>query len=519
MQTQTTQKQNNELIWTPISSNENLYNDIGNGTTYVSSSFCTQNSSTDLTANADLHVQDKLANNLFALGIKWTSESLPGTLTQIYASESSFDPILIVTYNTDLTYDNAGNLIKGLGKYYEYDPFNQLSRVRNKNASGNIIAEYKYDHEGNRIKQIEYNFAGNGHNRTTYYISDNFIQIRYTNGTILNETYYYANGKLVAKKDNSGTKTFYHSDHLGSTSLVTNQSGHVIEENHYLPHGDIYAGEEDSRFLFAGKERDKLVDLDYLINRYYSPFLRLLIQPDKTIPNIYNPQYLNRYSYVLNNPYKYVDPNGLWAIQAGLGGLAGAGAAVTGEFGIAVVISDSGHIDLGVYGTGGTGALFGGASAGTSVVGTFSPRAQSLKDLEGQSISFEASGNIPLLATTGGAGVSFDLSDKGTIVGQKPSSYSVSVGIGEQTSPIQGTVMRSNTQTINAVDTVKQRINDQINRISNIFTNPNNQNNNVGGTRFNQNSRGITSQNQNNDKSKQNNLLNKFINKIKETKR
>ncbi len=49
----------------------------------------------------------------------------------------------------------------------------------------------------------------------TYYISDNFIQIRYTNGTILNETYYYANGKLVAKKDNSGAKTFYQGDHLG----------------------------------------------------------------------------------------------------------------------------------------------------------------------------------------------------------------------------------------------------------------------------------------------------------------
>lgn len=36
--------------------------------------------------------------------------------------------------------------------------------------------------------------------------NDNFIQVRITNGTILNETYYYANDKLVAKKDNSGNK-------------------------------------------------------------------------------------------------------------------------------------------------------------------------------------------------------------------------------------------------------------------------------------------------------------------------
>lgn len=39
-----------------------------------------------------------------------------------------------------------------------------------------------------------------------------------TNGTILNETYYYADGKLVAKKDNSGNKQYYHPDHLGSTT-------------------------------------------------------------------------------------------------------------------------------------------------------------------------------------------------------------------------------------------------------------------------------------------------------------
>ena len=292
-------------------SNQNLYNDIGNGTTYVSSSFCTQNSSTDLTANADLHVQDKLSNNLFAVGIKWSSESLPGTLTQIYASESSFDPILIITYNTNLTYDNVGSLTKGLGKYYEYDSFNQLSRVRNKNASGNIIAEYKYDHNGIRIKQVEYNFAGNGHNRTTYYISDNFIQVRITNNTIYNETYYYANGKLLAKKDNSGKKTFYHGDHLGSTTLVTNQSGDIVEEEFYLPFGDVYSGLELSRFLYTAQEFDKLTDLYYYGARYYqASVMRLFTQCDTVKPDIYDPQQLNCYNYARNNPFKYKDSTG-----------------------------------------------------------------------------------------------------------------------------------------------------------------------------------------------------------------
>ncbi|MEK6844018.1 MAG: hypothetical protein AABX83_01180 [Nanoarchaeota archaeon] len=81
-------------------SNENLYNDIGDGTTYVSSGgFCGQyNSSTDLGTIADSHLQGNLSNNVFGVGIKWTSEGLPGTLTQIYSSEGAFDPVLIVTY-------------------------------------------------------------------------------------------------------------------------------------------------------------------------------------------------------------------------------------------------------------------------------------------------------------------------------------------------------------------------------------------------------------------------------------
>ncbi len=132
-----------------------------------------------------------------------------------------------------------------------------------------------------------------------------------TNGTILNETYYYANDKLVAKKDNSGAKTFYHGDHLGSTSLVTNQSGHIVEENFYGPFGDILSGAGLSRFLYTAQEFDKLVDLYYYGARYYqASIMRLFIQCDTIKPDIYDPQQLNCYNYARNNPYKYKDGTG-----------------------------------------------------------------------------------------------------------------------------------------------------------------------------------------------------------------
>ncbi|MEK6844047.1 MAG: hypothetical protein AABX83_01330 [Nanoarchaeota archaeon] len=207
MQTITNQK-NKEFIWTPISP-ENSYNN-----------------------EEELYLEYEIDCEILSYTLNYTGTFYWNYFAIDNSSNKAFNNSnytlifsnVTINANYSLTYTSAGNLVSGLGKYYEYDSFNQLSRVRNKNASGNIIAEYKYDHNGQRIKQIEYNIDSAKNNRTTYYISDNFIQVRITNGTILNETYYYANGKLVAKKDNSGNKQFYHGDHLGSTSLVTNQS-------------------------------------------------------------------------------------------------------------------------------------------------------------------------------------------------------------------------------------------------------------------------------------------------------
>ncbi len=58
-----------------------------------------------------------------------------------------------------------------------------------------------------------------------------------------------------------------------------------------------------------GKERDTTSMYDYGA-RYYDPFFMHFTQPDETVTDIYNPQDLNRYAYVRNNPYKYVDPDG-----------------------------------------------------------------------------------------------------------------------------------------------------------------------------------------------------------------
>lgn len=77
----------------------------------------------------------------------------------------------------------------------------------------------------------------------------------------------------------------------------------------YLTNSRVRDGEQESDFLYTGKEKDGTGPY-YYEARYYDPFLMHFTQPDENIPDVYNPQDLNRYSYVRNNPYTYVDPSG-----------------------------------------------------------------------------------------------------------------------------------------------------------------------------------------------------------------
>lgn len=201
-------------------------------------------------------------------------------------------------------YDSNGNLIQDQNKYYEYNSQNQLVKVRASDSNGLLLEEYFYDEEGNRIKKISYKETGV---EATYYINENFVRVSDSSGTE-DTVYVYHNGELIGVKDSTG-KYYYHPDILGSTRLVTNENGEVVEKTSYFPFGELLEGGE-SRFLFTGQEKDKETGLMYYGARYYSPFLRRFSQPDTVLPDVYDPQQLNRYSYVRNNPLKYVDESG-----------------------------------------------------------------------------------------------------------------------------------------------------------------------------------------------------------------
>ncbi|MBI5123086.1 hypothetical protein HZA75_04485 [Candidatus Roizmanbacteria bacterium] len=165
------------------------------------------------------------------------------------------------------------------------------------------------DFNGNRI--VKRNFVSGVLDNTVTSWSDAFEtkQIAST-GATLNTSYYFANGELVAKKDNSGAISYIHNDHLGSSSVLTNSVGALVEATNYGPWGEIKSGGTQSKFAYTGQEHDGETGLNYYNARYYSSDIRRFTQPDTYTSNIYNPQDLNVYSYVLNNPLRYTDPTG-----------------------------------------------------------------------------------------------------------------------------------------------------------------------------------------------------------------
>lgn len=79
----------------------------------------------------------------------------------------------------------------------------------------------------------------------------------------------------------------------------------------YFPHG---LSRSSSGTLpdqkFTGQRLDLSTELYYYGARYYDPEIGRFISADTIVPDFTNPQSLNRYTYVLNNPLKYIDPSG-----------------------------------------------------------------------------------------------------------------------------------------------------------------------------------------------------------------
>ena len=162
---------------------------------------------------------------------------------------------------------------------------------------------------------------------------------------------------------------FYHSDHLGSTSYITDDHANITQYDAYLPYGELLVDEhsssEDLPYKFNGKQFDDETGLYYYGARYMNPMTSLWYGVDP-LAEKYPDESV--YAYTHNNPVKFVDPNGKVAWIA-IGALAGevinasiaayqgksareiAGAAVSGAINGALIASGAGFMATAAGGT------------------------------------------------------------------------------------------------------------------------------------------------------------------------
>jgi RHS repeat-associated protein len=293
---------------------------------------------------------------------------------------------------TASTYDNNGNLLNDGTWTHAWDYDNRIAS----STDSNITLNYAYDHEGQRVKLSD--------GTTTTYYPDQYYSVSGATSTLQ----IFANGEHIATIEGNGTATstyYIHTDHLGGTSAVSDESGAVVQNLDYFPFGgerlNEKAGSYDNEQKFAGYVRDEDSGLDYVGARYYNSNVGKWISQDpitvrlnrnevysKLYENQYSkdpnfttflgafrpqkgyrnsikeedlrdtsfyyflsdPQQLNSYNYVTNNPVLYIDENGevKWGqLCKGVGrGIAALGG---GTLSISAIIS-----------TGGVGAALGG---------------------------------------------------------------------------------------------------------------------------------------------------------------
>jgi RHS repeat-associated protein len=223
--------------------------------------------------------------------------------------------------NTGLQYDAAGNLTYDGTHHYYYDAESRIIQIDGTlGTCSSATVCYVYDANGVRVRKTwpsgsgEYVLDLNGHVVSEWGVGGGW-----------GRGYIYLSGQILAEYGD-GTTYFMNRDYLGSTRTVTNASGSVAQYMDFLPFGQQIAGNNTTAYKFTGQERGE-VGLDHFGARYFTSQYGRFLTPDPMgmgAVDLTNPQSLNQYAYVGNNPLNVTDPSGMdWGDGGDFGGFGG----------------------------------------------------------------------------------------------------------------------------------------------------------------------------------------------------
>ena len=236
-------------------------------------------------------------------GNRLTKSTPEKTVTYRYNEKQQ----LIYFDDVTLSYDASGNLKRKEtpkeASLYFYNDQNLLSRVEREGCT----TQFEYDTLGNRIAKVV-----NGV-RTTY-INDlrspiSNVLLEETEGKCTN--YCYAGG-IHSSEDSEKTHYYLFDSPNRSVALIVDEKGEIENQHEYTAFGELKGNDTNSNnhYLYSGQQWDEEAGLIYLRHRYYDPEVGRFISVDPDPGSLFNPQTLNPYTYVLNNPVNLIDLTG-----------------------------------------------------------------------------------------------------------------------------------------------------------------------------------------------------------------
>lgn len=203
--------------------------------------------------------------------------------------------------NVRYEYDSKDRMVKKIDGednfVYSYNDLDQLISVI---KNGTEVAGFSYDLAGRRVAETI-----NGQTKEYLWSGDSLLA-EYSVNTP-DRLYAVGNGvdEVLGIYDDGGTQ-YLHSNHVGSITGVTDESGIIKGRKDYTPFGLTRSveGEIDTDLAFIGREHYEEIRLTYIRARFYEPSSGRFITKDPVRDGF------NWYSYCNGNPVKYVDRDG-----------------------------------------------------------------------------------------------------------------------------------------------------------------------------------------------------------------
>src|SRR5574344_1176136 len=220
------------------------------------------------------------------------------------------------------TYDASGNPVtidgETVGRSMTYDSDNRLREIIDYRK--NIMSRYTYNHAGERaikrygaFESMAVNGAPAGSKldanaKYSVYVSPYYVENGSGTKSGAFSKHYYAGSERIVSKT-ADDAYFYFTDHLGSTTHITDRSGDVAQYAASTPYGSLFREYRSVQpYKFNGKELDQEPGYYYYGARYYDPITALWLGTD---PLKHKYPGIGAYVYCAGNPVRYVDPTGM----------------------------------------------------------------------------------------------------------------------------------------------------------------------------------------------------------------